>query len=161
VAVKVQYPGIERTVETDLQNLSLLVRLLAKIEKNYDFRWLMDEVCKYTPRELDFVLEGQSAERVAKDLQHRVDIHIPAVLWEYTARRVLVTEFVQGIKISDIPRLLEAGIDPNQEIITYCSCGVRSALATVILSARGVPKVRNYDGSLAEWAADPALPMAK
>ena len=55
----------------------------------------MDEVCKYTPRELDFVLEGQSAERVAKDLQHRVDIHIPAVLWEYTARRVLVTEFVQ------------------------------------------------------------------
>lgn len=124
VAVKVQYPGIERTVETDLQNLSLLVRLLAKIEKNYDFRWLMDEVCKYTPRELDFVLEGQSAERVAKDLQHRVDIHIPAVLWEYTARRVLVTEFVQGIKISDIPRLLEAGIDPNQValIMTEAYC---------------------------------------
>jgi len=53
-----------------------------------------------------------------------VDIHIPAVLWEYTARRVLVTEFVQGIKISDIPRLLEAGIDPNQValIMTEAYC---------------------------------------
>lgn len=70
-----------------------------------------------------------------------------------------------GGRVVPAPKLMrqlaDAGIDPNQEIITYCSCGVRSALAAVILSARGVPKVRNYDGSLAEWAADPALPMAK
>ncbi len=57
--------------------------------------------------------------------------------------------------------LADAGVDPNVEIVTYCSCGVRSAFAAMALLARGVPKVRNYDASLAEWAADPTLPMAR
>lgn len=124
VAVKVQYPEIARVVETDLRNMSLLVKLLARIEPDFDFRVLMDEVCKYTPRELDFVLEGESSERIARDLAHRGDVHIPPVLWEHTARRVLTTEFVDGTKISDIPRLLEQGIDPNQValIMTEAYC---------------------------------------
>ncbi len=57
--------------------------------------------------------------------------------------------------------LADAGIDPNQEIVTYCSCGVRSAFVTVALAARGVARIRNYDASLAEWAADPSLPMVR
>src|SRR5688572_25955692 len=124
VAVKVQYRGIERVVETDLRNLSILVRLLARIERDFDFRILMDEVNRYVPRELDFVLEGQSAERVANALENRADVLVPRVYWEHTARRVLVTEFIDGIKISDIPALLEAGIDPNQValIMTEAYC---------------------------------------
>jgi thiosulfate/3-mercaptopyruvate sulfurtransferase len=57
--------------------------------------------------------------------------------------------------------LTEAGIDPNQEIVTCCSCGVRSAFAAMVLAARGVPKVRNYDASLAEWSADATLPLVR
>lgn len=57
--------------------------------------------------------------------------------------------------------LADAGIDPNQEIVTCCSCGVRSAFAAVALLARGIPKVRNYDASLAEWSADPALALER
>lgn len=57
--------------------------------------------------------------------------------------------------------LAEAGVDPNQEIVTCCSCGVRSAFAAMVLAARGVPKVRNYDASLAEWSADPSLPLVR
>jgi predicted unusual protein kinase regulating ubiquinone biosynthesis (AarF/ABC1/UbiB family) len=51
-------------------------------------------------------------------------VRIPKVLWEHTARRVLTTEFIDGIKISDIPRLLEARIDPNQvaQIMTEAYC---------------------------------------
>jgi aarF domain-containing kinase len=124
VAVKVQYPGIERVVETDLRNLRYLVWFLARIEKNFDFRVLMAEYCKYTPRELDFELEGQSAERVSRDLAHRTDVKVPVVYWEHSARRVLTTEFIDGIKISDIPRLLAAGIDPNKValIMTEAYC---------------------------------------
>ncbi|MBI2765244.1 MAG: AarF/ABC1/UbiB kinase family protein [Chloroflexi bacterium] len=124
VAVKVQYTDIDRVIETDLRNLSILVRILARIERNFDFRVLMDEVCKYTPRELDFVREGHSSERIAGELSHRPDVRVPAVYWEHTARRVLTTEFIDGIKISDIPRLLDAGIDPNQValIMTEAYC---------------------------------------
>jgi aarF domain-containing kinase len=113
VAVKVQYPGIDRVLETDLKNINILVRILARIEKNFDFRVLMNEMNKDVPRELDFILEGHSAERVAKDLAHRGDVRIPEIVWEHSARRVLTMEFMHGIKISDIPAMEKAGIDVN------------------------------------------------
>lgn len=124
VAVKVQYPGIARLMETDLRNISILVRILARIEKNFDFRILMNELNKDVPRELDFVLEGKSAERVAADLAHRADVRVPEIVWEHSARRVLTMEYIEGIKISDIPRLEAAGIDPNQValIMTEAYC---------------------------------------
>ena len=124
VAVKVQYPGIERVVETDLRNLSILVRLLARIEKNFDFRIVMDEVRRYIPQELDFVREGHSSEQIAKDLAHRTDIYVPKVDWAHSARRVLTSEFIDGIKISESDRLVAAGIDPNRValIMTEAYC---------------------------------------
>jgi thiosulfate/3-mercaptopyruvate sulfurtransferase len=57
--------------------------------------------------------------------------------------------------------LADAGIDPAKEIVTYCTAGVRSAFVTVALTARGVSTVRNYDGSLVEWASDPANEMVR
>ena len=124
VAVKVQYPGIDRVVETDLRNLSILVRILARFEKNFDFRVLMDEVRRYVPQELDFVREGHSSERIAKDLAHRTDIRVPKVIWEHSAPRVLTLEFMDGIKISESDKLIAAGIDPNQValIMTEAYC---------------------------------------
>jgi predicted unusual protein kinase regulating ubiquinone biosynthesis (AarF/ABC1/UbiB family) len=124
VAVKVQYPGIERVVETDLRNLAILVRILARIERNFDFRVLMEEMRKYVPRELDFELEGRSSERIAEELGHRADILVPKVIWEHTARRVLTMEYIDGIKISETRRLLDAGIDPNRValIMTEAYC---------------------------------------
>jgi thiosulfate/3-mercaptopyruvate sulfurtransferase len=57
--------------------------------------------------------------------------------------------------------LADAGIDPSQEIVTLCTAGVRSAFAAVVLASRGVPMVRNYDGSMLEWASDPAAPVVR
>lgn len=113
VAVKVQYPGIARVVETDLRNLSILVWVLARIEPNFDFRVLLDEVKRYIPRELDFELEGHSAERIAREMAHRKNFRVPEIVWEHTSRRVLTMEYIDGIKISDVQALAEAGIDAN------------------------------------------------
>jgi aarF domain-containing kinase len=123
-AVKVQYPGIDRVIETDLRNIAILVRILARIEKNFDFRILVGELNRNVPRELDFVLEGHSSERVARDLAHRPDIRIPKVYWESTSRRVLTMEFIEATKISDIPALEAMGVDPNQValIMTEAYC---------------------------------------
>ncbi|HEY6324557.1 MAG TPA: rhodanese-like domain-containing protein [Thermoanaerobaculia bacterium] len=51
-------------------------------------------------------------------------------------------------------RLLAAGVKPAERVITYCTGGVRSAEAWVILRALGYADVRNYDGSWFEWSAD-------
>lgn len=124
VAVKVQYPGIDRVLETNLRNINILVRILARIERNFDFRVLMNEMNKDVPRELDFILEGHSAERIARDLAHRSDVRVPKIIWEHSARRVLTLEYIEGIKISDIPALEAAGIDANEValIMTEAYC---------------------------------------
>ena len=57
--------------------------------------------------------------------------------------------------------LIDAGIDPQQEIMTCCTNGLRSAFATAVLNARGVPSVRTYDGGLIEWASDPTAPLVR
>src|SRR3989454_1075030 len=68
VAVKMQYPDIERVVHVDLRSFTVLIGVLARLERDFDFRALIREVEKYVPLELDFVHEADNAERMAAHL---------------------------------------------------------------------------------------------
>jgi len=50
-------------------------------------------------------------------------------------------------------------LSPDREIIVYCTGGVRSAFVVVVLAQLGYRRVKNYDGSFWEWAADNSLPV--
>ena len=111
VAVKVQYPEIAALVRSDLANLRALFRAVGLLERNLDLMPLIDELATYVPRELDFVNEGRNAETVAGHFEGRADVVVPGVIWEHTTRRVLVMEFMEGIKITDVEALRAAGVD--------------------------------------------------
>jgi predicted unusual protein kinase regulating ubiquinone biosynthesis (AarF/ABC1/UbiB family) len=113
VAVKVQYPEIAEQVRGDLANLRALFRAVGWLERDLDLLPIMDELGAQMPRELDFEAEGRNAEAVAKRLAHRPEIVIPEIVWEHTRRRVLVMEYVDGIKITDVEALRAAGVDPS------------------------------------------------
>jgi predicted unusual protein kinase regulating ubiquinone biosynthesis (AarF/ABC1/UbiB family) len=124
VAVKVQYPGIDELVRSDLANLGALFRAVGFVERDFDVMPLLDELALHVPRELDFVNEGRNAEEIGKLFEGRADLHIPAIVWEHTTARVLVSEFVDGIKISDRARLEAAGVSRDRVMRTlvdaYC-----------------------------------------
>ena len=112
VAVKVQYPDIAALVDLDLRNISFFVEWLARLEPRYDFRFILKELRRYIPLELDFVHEGHSAETVARNFASRgTDAVVPRIYWEYTTPRLLVMEFMEGIKVTEVVALREAGID--------------------------------------------------
>jgi len=112
VAVKVQYPDIARLVQLDLRNLTMILRLVHRVEKNLDLEPLARAVGKLVPQELDFVNEGRNTEAIAAALAHRGDVVAPGIVWEHTSARVLVTEYIDGIKISDVEALRAQGLDP-------------------------------------------------
>ncbi len=110
-AVKVQYPGIEGIVRADLRNMTLVLKWLAWIERDFDFRVVMREVLKYIPMELDFVHEAENARTIRRNFASADDVLIPEVYGEFITRRVLTMELVEGIRISDVAALERAGID--------------------------------------------------
>ena len=65
----------------------------------------------------------------------------------FSSREVLATLYQQ------------AGVTPDREIITYCGRGYAGACGLLALKLLGYQRVRLYDGSWAEWSADPSLPV--
>jgi ubiquinone biosynthesis protein len=113
VAVKVQYPEIERLVAIDLRNFRFLIRVLARLEPSFDFRVVIDEVQKYVPRELDFENEAANAERMRHALASRSDVVVPVVVSELSTRRLLVMAYEPGVRLTDVEGLRKLGIDPK------------------------------------------------
>jgi predicted unusual protein kinase regulating ubiquinone biosynthesis (AarF/ABC1/UbiB family) len=114
VAVKVQYPEIEALVKSDLANLRVLFRAVDFMERDFDLMPLVDELATYVPRELNFVNEGHNAETIARMFAGRDTVAVPRIHWELTSRRVLVMEYMDGIKVTDVERLRAAGLDTNR-----------------------------------------------
>ncbi|MEX0682583.1 MAG: AarF/UbiB family protein [Dehalococcoidia bacterium] len=124
VAVKVQYPGIEDIVDNDLRNVRILLKILAKFERNLDFTPIIEELMHNAPLELDFINEGHNAEMIARNFEGRAGIVVPKIYWEYTTRRVLTMEFMEGIKITDVDALRAEGIDTHDvaQLVTDVYC---------------------------------------
>ncbi len=115
VAVKVQYPDIAALVDLDLRNISFFVEWLARLEPRYDFRFILKELRRYIPLELDFIHEGHNAETVARNFASRGnDVLVPRIYWEYTTAHLLVMEFMEGIKVTEVEALRQAGIDTRK-----------------------------------------------
>lgn len=121
VAVKIQYPDIDRIIAADLQNLAFFVRVLARIERRFDLRILLHEIRKYIPLELDFVNEAANARQFAANFAGDDRIVFPVPIDAYTCRSVLTMNFIEGIKISDVEGLRRAGIDKHEvaELLTH------------------------------------------
>ncbi len=113
VAVKIQYPEISQVVRDDIQNFGLLLRVLARLEPNFDFRVLLNEVTKLVPLELDFLNEAKNAERMAECLRGTADVSVPTVIHELSSSRVLVTEFAPGVRVTDVAALRTMGVEPR------------------------------------------------
>jgi thiosulfate/3-mercaptopyruvate sulfurtransferase len=83
--------------------------------------------------------------------------HIPSAInvpWNGFLKPDATVKDLESIKAS----LEEKGLHPGQELICYCTGGVRSAWLYFILKLAGYPRVRNYPGSWWEWSRDFAAP---
>jgi predicted unusual protein kinase regulating ubiquinone biosynthesis (AarF/ABC1/UbiB family) len=111
--VKGQDPGIAGIVRADLRNLMLTLRILARLEPDFDFRVIAHEILKYIPLELDFLNEARNCETIRRNFAQRADVVIPAVYHELSSSRVLTMELLDGVKVTDVAEQRRIGVDPR------------------------------------------------
>src|SRR4051794_18511313 len=96
VAVKVQYPGVNRAVRSDMQNLGMIMRLMQRMAPGLDAKGLAEEIRERIHEELDYELEAANQRRLARIYRGHPFIVIPDVMTDLSRERVMVTEFVRG-----------------------------------------------------------------
>ncbi|MEO8745905.1 MAG: AarF/ABC1/UbiB kinase family protein [Candidatus Dormibacter sp.] len=117
VAVKVQYPGIARTITSDLRNVALLRRVAGAAFPGLDTRSLIDELGERLREEVDYVLEAGNQELFATYYEGHPVIHVPRVVRELSTARVLTSELVSGATFDELLRWNQAERDLAAETI--------------------------------------------
>jgi predicted unusual protein kinase regulating ubiquinone biosynthesis (AarF/ABC1/UbiB family) len=117
VAVKIQYPDIEKIIETDIRTLKTVIKLIRGKFGRINFDMLHEEFSRILRAELNYLEEGKNAEKFSQNFKGDERVIFPKVYWEYITKHVLTLEFVEGVKITEYDSLRASGID-SKEIAT-------------------------------------------
>lgn len=96
VAVKVQYPGIDKAIENDLKTFGMLESMMSPITRKLHAKQTLDEIRRVFMDELDYTREARMADVFRRIHEDDPDVVIPEVHHGLTTRRVLTTELVYG-----------------------------------------------------------------
>ena len=117
VAIKVQYPRLQKQLRGDVASLRFLLTMLEWFAPDLGYTWLVPEFAATLEHELNFLTEAATSRRVAAMFAAERDVHIPAVYSSLTTERLLVMEYIRGVKPTDTVALQELGI-PRSKVAT-------------------------------------------
>jgi predicted unusual protein kinase regulating ubiquinone biosynthesis (AarF/ABC1/UbiB family) len=126
VAVKVQRPGIASGIAMDMYILRSLagwaMRTFTFIRSNLQL--ILDEFAARIFEEMDYTCEGANADRFAEYYQHLPEIYVPKIYWQYTAKRVLTMEWIEGVKLTELETIAQMGFDSRHIIEVGVQCSL-------------------------------------
>ncbi len=130
VAIKVQRPDLRECITIDLY---ILRRLSAWAKNKFkrirsDLVGILDELGERIFEEMDYIHEGENAEHFYQLYGHIQDIYVPKIYWEYTNRRVLTMEWINGTKLTQAKEIAAQGIDARYLIEVGVQCSLRQLL---------------------------------
>uniref|UniRef100_A0A7C9EKB4 ABC1 atypical kinase-like domain-containing protein n=1 Tax=Opuntia streptacantha TaxID=393608 RepID=A0A7C9EKB4_OPUST len=175
VAVKVQRPGMSLSLTLDALLFHMIGGQLKRFAKaRKDLLVAVNEMVRHMFEEIDYILEGENAERFASlyasyacddndkiDLSHQdrdslLDkrhtlIKVPKIYWKYTRKAVLTMEWIKGIKLTDEEALAKAQLKRKELVDMGLYCSLRQLLEVGFFHADPHPGnlVATDDGSLA------------
>jgi predicted unusual protein kinase regulating ubiquinone biosynthesis (AarF/ABC1/UbiB family) len=117
VAVKIQYPGVADAVRHDMQNAGMLLRLAKALAPGLDAKAAAAELKERVLEELDYEYEAQNQRSFSRGYRGHPFIYVPDVITRLSRRRVLVTEWVDGMPFEQIKELPQEEKDRFGEII--------------------------------------------
>ncbi|KAG5108757.1 hypothetical protein JHK84_045664 [Glycine max] len=145
VAVKVQRPGVQAAISLDILILRFMAGLIRRAGKfNTDLQAVVDEWASSLFREMDYNNEASNGIKFSRNLYGSIpDVVVPLMYTEYTTRKVLVMEWIEGEKLSEVKDLylIEVGV--------YCSFNQLLECGFYHADPHPGNLLRTYDGKLA------------
>jgi predicted unusual protein kinase regulating ubiquinone biosynthesis (AarF/ABC1/UbiB family) len=117
VAVKVQYPGVADALRADMQNAGLILRLARALAPGLDAKAAAAELRERVLEELDYEYEADNQRRFARAYRGHPFAQVPAVVGGLSRRRVLVSEWVDGMGFEQVRELPQPEKDRFGEIV--------------------------------------------
>ncbi|MET2897165.1 AarF/ABC1/UbiB kinase family protein [Vibrio rotiferianus] len=102
LAVKVQYPGIRKSIDSDVDNVGTLLKVVGLIPESVDYKGLLEEAKKQLHDEADYAREAQFAIRYHDALKEHPHFVVPKIHLESSSDSVLAMEFIDGSPIEQI-----------------------------------------------------------
>lgn len=104
LAVKVQYPGVEKAIDSDVDNVALLLKMSGLLPSHIEIDDLLAEAKKQLLAEADYVLEAQYSLKYQQSLQSNQYI-LPNVDTALSTHSILVMDFIDGVSVDQISSL--------------------------------------------------------
>lgn len=101
VAVKVQYPGVDKSIDSDVDSLATLLSVLAKLPSVKGFKQVTDEIKTILKQETDYKIEAANMAFYKKFFEKNKQILVPQVFPEVSTKHVLVSELVEGMSVQE------------------------------------------------------------
>ncbi len=105
VVVKIQKPGVQEQISEDLEILKEMIGVISRrteFGRTYDLEGFLAEFSFSLNNELNYVREGQNADRFGKMFSEDSHVFIPRVYWDFTTKKILVMEEVRGNKVNEL-----------------------------------------------------------
>ena len=154
VAIKVQRPNLIPLLTLDLYIIRLFARWFGpKLPLNLGntLEAIVDEFGHKLFEEINYLQEARNAEQFGRYFQDDPHVKVPKIYWRYTTRRVLTLEWIHGIKLTDVERIEQAGLDRDSLIRIGVMAGLRQLLEFGFFHADPHPGnlFATYDGKMA------------
>ncbi|MEX5729919.1 putative unusual protein kinase regulating ubiquinone biosynthesis (AarF/ABC1/UbiB family) [Rhodovulum iodosum] len=102
LAIKIQYPGVRRSIDSDVGNVASLMRLSGVLPKELDIAPMLDEARRQLHEEADYQREGHYLERFASLLADAPEFVVPSRHADFTTRDVLAMSYVEGVPVESL-----------------------------------------------------------
>jgi len=116
VALKVQRPGIPDVIETDLAILGSMADRIDAVFPDvrvYNPIGMVQDFTQQIRKELDFLRDARNADRMSRNFKDVPGIRFPKIYWEYSSPRMLVMEFIDGVRIDNPDAIRSLGLEPH------------------------------------------------
>ena len=111
LALKIQYPGVARSIASDVDNVAVLLRLFNLLPLGIDVAGMAAEAKRQLAQEADYEAEGRFLERYAKLVAGEAGLLVPRVHWDLTTPRVMAMDFVEGEPLEALASVSQAKRD--------------------------------------------------